>query len=183
MIPPVFRWFFCAQKQKSRSLKCTNLAMSIYGIFVLPLPRISFYSCIFLFRKFIPIFWWFFVKSYPSWNGRNNSVSLVEKQRAFGFYRNNNSGHNRCELLTLEIYFLESVWSSIGNETWARSGIAIVVPMKISEGARSFSRQHKTLIISPIPAEGSPNFCTKNITKILQKPFLCYEIKKFPKNL
>ena len=26
----------------------------------------------------------------------------------------------------------------------ARSGIAIVVPMKISEGARSFSKQHKT---------------------------------------
>ena len=143
-MPPVFRWFFCAQKQKSRSLKWTNLAMSIYGLFVLPLPRISFYSCIFLFRKFIPIFWWFFVKSYPSWNGRNNSVSPVEKRRAFGFYRNNNSGHNRCELLTLEIYFLESVWSSIGNETVARSGIAIVVPMKISECARSFSKQHKT---------------------------------------
>ena len=118
--------------------------MSIYGLFVLPLPRISFYSCIFLFRKFIPIFWWFFVKSYPSWNGRNNSVSPVEKRRAFGFYRNNNSAHNRCELLTLEIYFLESVWSSIGNETVARSGIAIVVPMKTSEGARSFSKQHKT---------------------------------------
>jgi len=118
--------------------------MSIYGLFVLPLPRISFYSCIFLFRKFIPIFWWFFVKSYPSWNGRNNSVSSVGKRRAFGFYRNNNSGYNRCELLTLEIYFLESVWSSIGNETVARSGIAIVVPMKISEGARSFSKQHKT---------------------------------------
>ena len=31
------------------------------------------------------------------------------KRRAFGFYRNNNSGHNRCELLTLEIHFLESV--------------------------------------------------------------------------
>ena len=26
----------------------------------------------------------------------------------------------------------------------ARSDIAIVVPMKISEGARSFSKQHKT---------------------------------------
>ena len=118
--------------------------MSIYGIFVLLLPRIFFILAFFLFRKFIPIFWWFFVKSYPSWNGRSNSVSPVEKRRAFGFYRNNNSGHNRCELLTLEIHFLESVWSSIGNETWARSGIAIVVPMKISEAARSFSKQHKT---------------------------------------
>ena len=142
-MPPVFRWFFCAQKQKRVSLKWTNLAMSIYGIFALSLPRISFYSCIFLFSKCIPIFWWFFVKSILSWNGRNNSVSPVEKRRAFGFYRNNNSDHNRCELLTLEIHFLESVWSSIGNETWARSGIAIVVPMKISEGARSFSKQHK----------------------------------------
>ena len=103
-----------------------------------------FILAFFLFRKFIPIFWWFFVKSYPSWNGRNNSVSPVEKRRAFGFYRNNNSGHNRCELLTLEIYFLESVWSSIGNETMARSGIAIVVPMKTSEAARSFSKQNKT---------------------------------------
>ena len=65
----------------------------------------------------------------------------------------------------------------------ARSGIAIVVPMKTSEGARSFSKQHTPLIVSPIPAEGSLNFSTKNITKILQKPFLCYEIKKFPKNL
>ena len=96
------------------------------------------------FRNSFSRFWWFFVRSCPSWNGRNNSVSPVEKRRAFGFYRNNNSGHNRCELLTLEIHFLESVWSSIGNETVARSGIAIVVPMKISEGARSFSKQHKT---------------------------------------
>ena len=36
----------------------------------------------------------------------------------------------------------------------AGSGIAIVVPMKISEGARSFSKQHTPLIVSPIPAEG-----------------------------
>ena len=96
------------------------------------------------FRTSVSRFWWFFVKRCPSWNERNNSVSPVEKRRAFGFYRNNNSGHNRCELLTLEIDFQESVWSSIGNETEARSGIAIVIPMKISEGARSFSRQHKT---------------------------------------
>ena len=109
-----------------------------------PPPKNFFLFLHFLFSKFIPIFWWFFVKSYPSWNGRNNSVSSVGKQRAFGFYRNNNSGYNRCELLTLEIYFLESVWNSIGNETVARSGIAIVVPMKTSEGARSFSKQHKT---------------------------------------
>ena len=155
--------------------------MSIYGLFVLHLPRISFYSCIFLFRKFIPIFWWFFVKSYPSWNGRNNSVSLVGKRRAFGFYRNNNSGHNRCELLTLEIHFLESVWSSIGNETVARSSIAIVVPMKISEAARSFSKQPPSLFLPFQPK--APRYYTKNITKILQKPFLCYEIKKFAKNL
>ena len=143
MIPPVFRWFFCEQKQKSWSLKCTNLAMSIYGLFVLPLPRISFYFCTFLVSWFQK-YWWFFVRICLSWNGRNNSVSPVEKRRALGFYRNNNSGYNRCELLTLEIYFLESVWSSIGNETVARSGIAIVVPMKTSECARSFSKQHKT---------------------------------------
>ena len=117
--------------------------MPIYGLFVLYLPRISFNSCTFLVSWF-QNYWWFFVRSCPSWNGRNNSVLPVEKRRAFGFYRNNNSGHNRCELLTLEIDFLESVWSSIGNETWARSGIAIVIPMKTSEAARSFSKQHKT---------------------------------------
>ena len=117
--------------------------MSVYGLFVLPLPRISFYFCTFLVSWF-QNYWWFFVRSCLSWNGRNNSVSSVGKRRAFGFYRNNNSGYNRCELLTLEINFLESVWSSIGNETVARSSIAIVVPMKTSEGARSFSKQHKT---------------------------------------
>ena len=117
--------------------------MSIYGIFVLLLPRISFYFCTFLVSWF-QNYWYFFGKIPPSWNERNNSVLPVEKRRAFGFYRNNNSGHNRCELLTLEIHFLESVWSSIGNETKARSGIAIVIPMKTSESARSFSKQHKT---------------------------------------
>ena len=117
--------------------------MSIYGIFVLPLPRISFYFCTF-FVSWFQNYWYFFGKIPPSWNERNNSVLPVEKRRAFGFYRNNNSGHNRCELLTLEIHFLESVWSSIGNETKARSGIAIVIPMKTSESARSFSKQHKT---------------------------------------
>ena len=120
-----------------------SVHMSIYGIFVLPLPRISFYFLYFLVSWF-QNYWWFFVRSCPSWNGRNKCGPIFEKRRAFGFYRNNNSGHNRCELLTLEIHFLESVWSSIGNETVARSGIAIVVPMKISEGARSFSKQHKT---------------------------------------
>lgn len=53
----------------------------------------------------------------------------------------------------------------------ARSGIAIVVPMKTSEGDRSFSKQHTPLIVSPIPAEVSSVFYTKNITKILQKTF------------
>ena len=110
-----------------------------------PLLRISFYFCTFLVSWF-QNYWWFFVRSCPSWNGRNKNESIVEKRRAFGFYRNNNSDHNRCELLTLEIHFLESVWSSIGNETKARSGIAIVIPMKTSESARSFSKQHQTLI-------------------------------------
>ena len=96
-----------------------------------------------LFSKLVSKLLVIFVRSCPNWNGRNSSVSPVEKRRALGFYRNNNSGYNRCELLTLEIHFLESVWSSIGNETEARSGIAIVVPMKISEAARSFSKQHK----------------------------------------
>ena len=109
-----------------------------------PSQEFLFILAFFYFVNSFQYFGDFFVKSYPSWNGRNNSVSPVEKRRALGFYRNNNSGHNRCELLTLEIYFLESVWSSIGNETVARSGIAIVVPMKTSEGARSFSKQHKT---------------------------------------
>ena len=38
-----------------------------------------------------------------------NISKYFGKRRAFGFYRNNNSDHNRCELLTLEIDFLESV--------------------------------------------------------------------------
>ena len=151
--------------------------------YICPLPPKNFLLFLYFFSKLVSKFWWFFVRSCPSWNGRNNSVSPVEKRRAFGFYRNNNSGHNRCELLTLEIYFLESVWSSIGNETWARSGIAIVVPMKISEGARSFSKQHQSLNCFSHSSQRLTSYLTKNITKILQKPFLCYEIKKFPKNL
>ena len=39
---------------------------------------------------------------------------------------------NRCELLTLEIYFLESVWSSVGLRQKAQSGTAIISTMKIS---------------------------------------------------
>ena len=115
----------------------------ILSFFLSPSKTISFYSFVLFFISRFRNFGDFF-ENVLSWNGRNNSVSPVEKRRAFEFYRNNNSGHNRCELLTLEIHFLESVWSSIGNETWARSGIAIVVPMKISEGVCSFSKQHKT---------------------------------------
>ena len=97
-----------------------------------------------------------FCQKLPQLEWEKHSVSPVEKRRAFGFYRNNNSGHNRCELLTLEIYFLESVWSSIGNETEARSGKAIVVPMKTSECARSFSKQHNPpLLFLPFQPKGS----------------------------
>jgi len=39
---------------------------------------------------------------------------------------------NRCELLTLEIYFLESVWSSVGLRQKAQSNTAIISTMKIS---------------------------------------------------
>ena len=127
-------WYICPPPPKNFFL--------FFHFFFRPRKQFFLFFCTFFvsrFRNFGDFF-----ENVPSWNGRNNSISPVEKRRAFGFYRNNNSGYNRCELLTLEIYFLESVWSSIGNETWARSGIAIVVPMKISEGARSFSRQHKT---------------------------------------
>ena len=109
-----------------------------------PSQESLFIFTIFYFVSLFQIFGDFFRHKVPSWNGRNKSESLIEKRRAFGFYRNNNSDHDRCELLTLEIHFLESVWSSIGNETKARSGIAIVIPMKTSESARSFSKQHKT---------------------------------------
>ena len=72
------------------------------------LQRISFYFFV-LFSYLVSKLLVIFCQNTPSWNGRNNSVLPVEKRRAFGFYRNNNSGHNRCELLTLEIHFLESV--------------------------------------------------------------------------
>ena len=108
-----------------------------------PSQEFLFILAFFYFVNSFQCFGDFLSKATPAGMGDTISVSTVEKRRAFGFYRNNNSGHNRCELLTLEIYFLESVWSSIGNETVARSGIAIVVPMKISECARSFWKQHK----------------------------------------
>ena len=109
-----------------------------------PSQEFLFILAFFYFVNSFQCFGDFLSKATPAGMGETISVSTVEKRRAFGFYRNNNSGHNRCELLTMEIYFLDSVWSSIGNETVARSGIAIVVLMKISEGARSFSKQHKT---------------------------------------
>ena len=134
--------FLCAKIEKSKP-KMNKFGHVHIWPFCPPPPK-NFFLFLYFFSKLVSKLLVIFVRSCPNWNGRNSSVSPVEKRRALGFYRNNNSGYNRCELLTLEIYFLESVWSSIGNETWARSGIAIVVPMKISEGARSFSKQHKT---------------------------------------
>ena len=74
--------------------------------YICPLPPKNFFLFLYFFSKLVSKLLVIFCQNTPSWNGRKNSVLPVEKRRAFGFYRNNNSGHNRCELLTLEIHFL-----------------------------------------------------------------------------
>ena len=58
-----------------------------------------------------------------------SECALIKTRKLLGDYSSENSECNRRELRTLEIYFLESVWNSVGIETSAQSGAAVLTTM------------------------------------------------------
>ena len=54
--------------------------MSIYGLFVLPLPRISFYSCIFYLVNSFQYFGDFLSKATPAGMGETIAYRLLENK-------------------------------------------------------------------------------------------------------
>ena len=77
-------------------------------------------------------------------NYHSNKVSmkniyLMYKNKDYlGFYNNNNSECNRCELAGVRNLFLTPALRLDKIETLAQSGTAIVVIMKITKGNLSF---------------------------------------------
>ena len=66
-------------------------------------------------------------------------IYLMYKNKDYlGFYNNNNSVCNRCELAGVRNSFLTPALRLDRIETVAQSGTAIVVIMKITEGNLSF---------------------------------------------
>ncbi len=63
---------------------------------------------------------------------------MYKNKDYLGFYNNNNSVCNRCELDSLENLFSRESLRLGRIETLAQSGTAIVVIMKITEGNLSF---------------------------------------------